>query len=397
MRNVLDNANKCMRIMVLGLRGIPNVEGGVETHAQHLYPRLSNLGCEVEVIVRSPYVAAGQRSTGSIRLRRLWAPKKQGLEALIHSFLGVLYAAVVRPDVLHLHAVGPAYVAPIARLFGLKVVVTHHGPDYERDKWGPFARWFLRLGESVGMRYANARIVISRGIAERMRAKYGVHSYIIRNGVIAGVRQHDEQSVRQLGLEPRRYFLHVSRMVPEKRHLDLIAAFAAAAVPGWKLALVGACGTDEYSRKVREAAAQTPGVVLTGFQKGAALQALYSHAGVFVLPSAHEGLPIAMLEALSYGLPVLASDIPANLEIGLESSCYFPCGDRAALAQALRAMGETAHDPTALAARRTLTLATYDWDRIADQTFAVYREVSAQGGAGIGAIATSQHRRTHQD
>jgi glycosyltransferase involved in cell wall biosynthesis len=373
---VLDKLKRSrkLRVAVLGLRGIPNVEGGVETHAEHLYPRLSRLGCDIEVIVRTPYVPEGRRSFGSVRLRRLWAPKFKGLEPLVHSLLGVLYAAVTRPDILHVHAIGPAFITPVARLLGLRVVVTHHGPDYERDKWGSFARWFLRSGESVGMRFSNARIVISRVIADRIRAKYGVDSYLIRNGVLAGPRQSDDQPVRQFGLEPGRYYLHVSRMVPEKRHLDLIAAYSEAAASDWKLALVGSLNGDDYSRSVRSAAEKN-GVVLTGFLKGQALQSLYSHAGAFVLPSSHEGLPIAMLEALSYGLPVLASDIPANLEVGLDESSYFPVGDREALASGLRRLGQTPRDASAAAARRTSTLASYDWDRIAEQTFAVYDSV----------------------
>jgi glycosyltransferase involved in cell wall biosynthesis len=353
------------------------VEGGVETHAEHLYPRLTRLGCDVEVIVRTPYVPRGRRSFGPVRLRRLWAPKFKGLEPLVHSLLGVLYAAVTRPDILHVHAIGPAFITPIARLLGLRVVVTHHGPDYERDKWGAFARWFLRSGESVGMRFANARIVISRVIGDRIRTTYGVDSYLIRNGVQAGTRQSDDQPVRQFGLEPGRYYLHVSRMVPEKRHLDLIAAYTEAAASDWKLALVGSLNSDEYSRSVRRAAEKS-GVVLTGFLKGRALQSLYSHAGAFVLPSSHEGLPIAMLEALSYGLPVLASDIPANLEVGLDESSYFPVGDREALASGLRRLGQAPRDAVALAARRSSTLASYDWDRIAEQTLSVYVSVMSR-------------------
>jgi len=132
---------------------MPNVQGGVETHAEHLYKRLSGLGCDVEVLVRTPFVPRGRQWYGPMRLRRIWSPRRAGLEALVHSGVCVFYAALLRPDILHIHAVGPAIVTPIARLFGLRVVVTHHGPDYERDKWGAFARWVLRTGESLGMRY----------------------------------------------------------------------------------------------------------------------------------------------------------------------------------------------------------------------------------------------------
>src|ERR1700704_111167 len=170
--------------MFLGIRGIPSVQGGVETHAEQLYRRLAELGCDVEVLVRTPFVPAGHRSFGTIRLRRIWSPRTSGYEALVHSLLGVLYAGITRPDVLHIHAVGPAIVTPIARLLGLRVVVTNHGPDYDRDKWGPFPRWVLRTGESLGMRWSHARIAISRVIEQLIQAKYGQESDLIPNGAV---------------------------------------------------------------------------------------------------------------------------------------------------------------------------------------------------------------------
>lgn len=360
--------------MVLGIRGIPNVQGGVETHAERLYPRLAARGCEVEVVVRTPFVPAAISSIGPLRLTRIWAPRRSGFEALVHSVLGVFHAAVRRPDVLHIHAIGPAIVAPLARLFGLKVVVTHHGPDYDRDKWGPLARVTLRLGERFGMRFAHARIVISKVIQNLVLDRYGVGSTLIPNGVEKVQRSADGASLQARGLEPGKYFLQVSRVVPEKRQLDLINAFRAANVPGWKLVLVGGLAGDSYSKQVVEAASGRD-VILTGFMNGAPLQEIYSMAGVFVLPSSHEGLPIAMLEALSYGLPVIASDIPANLEVGLEESAYFPVGDTRALAHRLAdSVPESSNEALRLARMEWVTR-KYDWDLIADATLEVYRSV----------------------
>jgi glycosyltransferase involved in cell wall biosynthesis len=363
-----------VKVMVLGIRGLPGVQGGVETHAEHLYARLARLGCSVEAIVRTPFVPKGTTHAGAIRLRRIWSPRRPGAEALLHSVLGVLYAGLRRPDVLHIHAIGPAIVTPLARLLGLRVVVTHHGPDYDRDKWGAFARWVLRTGESLGMRYANARIAISQVIADIIRARCGMDCVVIPNGVTCRASRAGTDQLRAFGLEPGLYALQVSRMVPEKRQLDLIGAFAAASLPGWKLALVGGLGNDDYTRRVRAAAASVPGVVLTDFQTGEALEQLYDHAGGFVLPSSHEGLPIALLEALSHGLPVIASDIPANLEIGLAGSSYFPLGDTQALAVALQGLGAESQHDAAREARRSWVAQRYDWDRIAAQTLEVYRQ-----------------------
>jgi glycosyltransferase involved in cell wall biosynthesis len=361
-----------MKVLVLGVRGLPNVQGGVETHAENLYECLSRLGCEVEVLVRSPFVPRARKEFGPIRLRRLWSPKTSGFEAFVHSLLGVFYAAALRPDILHLHAVGPALVTPIARLLGLRVVVTHHGPDYDRDKWGRFARWILQTGEGAGMRYANVRIVISKVIADMVRAKYGVASWLIPNGVPPASLQSSAELVTRFGAAPGKYFLQVSRIVPEKRQLDLIAAYAALQHSDWKLILVGGLDESAYSNKVREAAAAA-GVILTGFQNGVALQQLYTHAGAFVLPSSHEGLPIALLEALSYGVPVLASDIPANLEIALDERCYFPLGNTAALARLLDAVSHSAQSDADRALRRDFVARNYDWNKVAEQTLLAYR------------------------
>lgn len=360
-----------MKVMVLGLRGISQVQGGVETHAAQLYQRIAALGCDVEVLARSPFVARGDNKVGDVRVTRLWAPTRTGLEAMLHSLLGVIYAAFSRPDILHIHAVGPAIVTPLARLAGLRTVVTHHGADYERDKWGGFARWVLATGERWGMRHSDARIAISPTIAQLIRTKYARESDLIPNGVEVHMPRAETDYLETLGVQPRRYFLNVGRMVPEKKQLDLIEAFGRAAVPGWKLVLAGKLTDDRYSDAIREAAAKH-GVVLAGFVSGAPLAQLYSHAGAFVLPSSHEGLPIALLEALSYGLPSLASNIAGNLEVGLESACYYPLGDLDALASRLTQLAGTPVNSDAAAARRQWMKERYDWDRIARQTLSVY-------------------------
>jgi glycosyltransferase involved in cell wall biosynthesis len=169
----------------------------------------------------------------------------------------------------------------------------------------------------------------------------------------------------------------VGRLVPEKRQLDLIRAYQAISPCEWKLVIVGALATDAYSREVK-AAADSAGVVLTGFLKGAALQQAYSHAGAFTLPSSHEGLPIAMLEALSYGLPILASDIPANLEVGLETSSYFPMGNVPALAASMRCIINKPMDARQKAERRNWVASRFNWDRIAEQTMRVYLAATQQ-------------------
>jgi len=262
------------RITWIGLRGFPNVQGGVESCAEQLCPLLHELGCDVTVITRRGYQppAVGSAWHG-VHFVALWAPRQKQLEAVVHTFLAVLYAGLVsRPDVLHIQAIGPALWTLLARLLGLRVVVTHHGPDYDRQKWGRVARLVLRLGEVCAACWCNELIVISRVIQRSVAAQHGRVGVLVANGITLPTRQPDPALLPAFGLVPGRYVLLVSRLVPEKHHLDLIAAFAQAQLGAdWKLAIVGAADhADAYARSVSEAAARAPGVVMTGFQTGAA-------------------------------------------------------------------------------------------------------------------------------
>lgn len=360
-------------IIALGFRGFPDVQGGVEVHAANLYPLLAALGCRVEALMRTPYVGADRpRVYQGVRLTRVWAPRSRYLEAVVHSFLGVLYAALRRPDVLHVHAVGPGLVVPLARLLGLRVLMTHHGPDYERQKWGTIARWALRTGEAWGARWSNRCIAISRGIASIVRERYGTAADVIPNGVQPPPARIGTGYIERLGLEPGRYVLNVARFVPEKRHLDLIRAFREADTGGWRLVLAGTADhPDAYSEAVRSAASADPRIVLTGFTVGDDLAQLYAHAGCFVLPSSHEGFPIAALEALSHGLLVIASDIPANRELDLSGDHYFPPGNTDALRERLEWASRIVRPREEAEAVRRWAIGRWSWWEIARSTYDV--------------------------
>ena len=367
-----------VRVLVLGLRGVVGVEGGIETHARRLYPLLARMGCEVQVLQRSRYFPRRERPTRwhGVGLKYLWSPARPGLETAVHSLLGVLYAAVARPDILHLHAVGPALLAPLARLLGVRVVFTHHAEDYNREKWGRLARWVLRTGERFGMRFANESIVVSSVIKRRVEKKYRVPANFVPNGAPRAVPAGSTAALERFGLEPGRYVLCVARLDRTKRQLDLIEAFERARLEGWKLALVGALDAQgSYGTAVAKRAAANPAIALTGFQKGKALRELYSHCGAFVLPSALEGHPIALLEALSYGVPVLASAIPENSVLPMPEERFFPVGDAVTLARRLSELAQHGQKPREREELRRLVLERYSWRRAAQQTYDVYDRV----------------------
>ncbi len=370
------------RVLMLGLRGLPDIQGGVEKHVEMLAQELVLKGWDVEVLGRRQYL--GKRwipAWRGIRITPLWAPRSMSMEAFFHTFLGVIYAAFKRPDIVHIHAVGPGLFTPVARLFGLRVVVTHHGYDYDREKWNAFGKRVLRLGERLAQTFANGSIAVSREVATTMRARYGKKVAHIPNGVTVRPAPMVASILDDFGLQHRRYIVLVARFVPEKRQLDLIQAYARLGPTDWKLVLIG--GADQqnsaYARNVATMAAGVEGVVLTGFQSGDNLATLFSQSGLFVLPSSHEGMPIALLEALGYGLPVLASDIPANHEVELPPEDYFPTGDIDALAAALRRKMQAPFEADkALSTIRTIER-TYAWRSISRDTIDVYRAALKPG------------------
>ena len=360
------------KIVVTGTRGIPDVLGGVETVCEELFPRVVKYGFDVTIIRRASYVHDGLTEYKGVELLDIKAPKRKSFEAIVHTLRAIWVARFrLKADIIHIHAIGPALVTPFARLFGLKVVFTHHGPDYERDKWNKTARFMLRLGERLGVGYANEVIVISDVINALIQKKYRrMDAHLIYNGTPKPHLITDERYPVSLGLVPKQYIFAMGRFVPEKNFHQLIRAFTA--LPdkrNGQLVIAGdADFEDDYARELKSLARQT-GVVLTGFIKGAPLHALLSHARAFVLPSSHEGLPLSLLEAMSYDLPVLVSDIPAHLEIKLPPDAYFPVGDEEQLSEKLGQLLDV------MPFRRKYPSDLYQWDTIAEQTVNVYRKI----------------------
>lgn len=361
-----------MKICVVGLRGLPDVSGGVETHCENLYERLARARPDIEIVVfgRRPYI--GDRSyetTGGVRVVPAFAFRNKYLEAITNTFVSILRARFgERPDIVHIHAIGPGLLAPLARLLGMRVVFTHHGDDFRRDKWNAFARAVLRLGERLSVASSDHVIAVSPSLAERLRSDYPGRADRIShvpNGadhILARALAASGEAVRRrFGLSEGNYVMSVGRLVPEKGFPDLLRAHKASGITQ-PLVIVGGRSHSDHDREI--AALAHENVILTGSLPQADVAQLLAGARLFVLPSHHEGLPIAALEAAAMGTPLLLSDIRPNLDLNLPGAHYYPVGDVAALSERLKS--------DALSLPVADLRGEFDWTSIARRTVEIY-------------------------
>ncbi|NLB63523.1 MAG: glycosyltransferase family 4 protein [Fibrobacter sp.] len=363
-----------MKIVVVGLRGVPDVQGGIETHCEHLYPYLAKQGFDITIIGRKNFLPNVQQyDYQGCTVLPLAHPKATSLETIAHTFAAIFKAKQLKADVVHIHAIGPAIMTIWARILGLKVLVTHHGMDYNRQKWGLLARTILRTGEKMAAKYSHGVISISHAITaqiHRLNPRQKVHQ--IPNGVVlpaATTEDPPSAKIAQLGLTDKKYIFALGRFVPEKEFHTLISAWSALPPGSCELVIAGKPDHDSPYSQALLAQAEQAGAIMPGFVKGADLDHLFRHAAGFVIPSTHEGLPIAMLEAMSYNLPIVASDIEPHLEVKLDPSCYFKTQSVPELTEKLQALLKNPEKPQ----YRTLLADKYDWGKIATQTAQVYR------------------------
>ncbi|MGB0100788.1 MAG: glycosyltransferase family 4 protein [Nocardioides sp.] len=376
-----------LRIAMIGLRGIPAQAGGVERHVEELSVRLADRGHDVTVFCRPGYAPDAGPTYRGVRLHELPTVHVRGGEALLHSGLGALSAAGHRFDVAHFHAMGPGLFTPVSRAVGhCAIVQTIHGLDEQRDKWGGGAQRLLRMGALLSAHVPDEVLVVSHALGDHYRERYGRYTTYVTNGAPTPPTV-DTGPLESFGLTPGGYLLFVGRLVPEKDPELLLNAYRD--VPGdLPLVLVGdSSDTDTYADRLRDLAAQDPRVRMVGYRYGSELAALFAGARLFVQPSLLEGLPITLLEAAGYGLPLVASDIAPHREvIGRPDPgrATFAAGDAVALTEALRSSlaidarlaAASAHRFSAQVAER------YDWEVATDLLEEVYDRALRRRAAG---------------
>ena len=370
-----------MKIAMFGHKRIPSREGGIEVVVGELSRRMAAMGHEVTCYNRGGHHVSGAEFDGSegtlehVRLKTVPTLDKKGLAAVTSSVSAALCSALSRAEVVHIHAEGPAFMCWLPRLFGKRVIVTVHGLDWQREKWkNGFGARYIRAGEKMAVRYADEIIVLSRNVQNYFRNTYDRAVCFIPNGVERPEKAAPQLITERFGLNKDEYILFLGRLVPEKGIHYLINAFRNTGIQK-KLVIAGAASdTDSYVQQLHQMAEGDDRILFTGFVQGQLLAELYSNAYLYVLPSDVEGMPLSLLEAMSYGNCCLVSDIPECAEVVQQHGVTFPQGNVPELQQQLEQLCADA----GLVAQYKQSAADYicsryHWDDVAEKTLQLYR------------------------
>lgn len=304
-----------MKIAVIGHKMIPSRLGGVEIHVEELYTRLADRGHTVVIFNRSIYDKERLKSYKNLKLKRVFTVRNKKLEALIYSIFATIKVCFGNYDIIHYHALGPSVMAFIPVLLRKKVVCTIHGLDWQRAKWGSFAKKYLLFGEKIAVKYPDCTVTVSEPSLKYIEKKYNKKIMYIPNGVNLGKVVNTDLIKNKFQLEKDKFILFVARLVPEKGAHILIQAFNKISTD-MKLVIVGDNPYEqEYITEIKEMATNNKNIIFTGYQNYDILIGLYCNAYLFILPSAIEGLPISLLEAMSFGDFCIVSDIEENKNI----------------------------------------------------------------------------------
>ncbi|MBE7018197.1 MAG: glycosyltransferase family 4 protein [Ruminococcaceae bacterium] len=370
-----------LNIAMFGQKRIPSREGGVEIVVEELAVRMVRLSHSVTCYNRRGHHVGGAEFDGKtaaqykgVRLRSVPTVEKKGLAAVSASFFAALRCGFGRYNTVHIHAEGPAFFSFIPKWLGKRVIVTVHGLDWQREKWkAGFASKFIRQGERNAVRWADEIIVLSKAVQDYFSNTYGRDTKLIPNGVSRPECRKPELIREKYGLQGQDYILFLGRLVPEKGLRYLIEAFRDVNTDKKLVIAGGSSDTDSFQKELHDMAKDDERIIFTGFVQGALLDELYSNAYVYTLPSDLEGMPLSLLEAMSYGNCCLVSDIPECADVVEDKGLLFPKSDVMALKYQLQYVCDNEEAVYACKAQAAdFICGKYNWDDVTEHTLSLY-------------------------
>jgi glycosyltransferase involved in cell wall biosynthesis len=349
--------------------------GGVEVVVEKLAPRLVSLGQEVTCYNRRGCSNGGRTEYKGVRLIDVPTIRRRGLSAATSSIFASFCVAFGHYDIAHYHAEGPCFLLWLPHLFHKRCIVTIHGLDWQREKWkSGFGSWYIHQGEKMAVRYADEIIVLSKSAQDYFLKEYNRKTVLIPNG-IEKAQQREPKLIREnLNLQGNDYILFLGRIVPEKGLRTLIRAFMKTKTDK-KLVIAGQYpDSPEFFEELETMAGPDSRILFPGFVTGRLLQELYSNCYFYVLPSTLEGMPLGLLEAMSYGRCCLTSDIPECTEITGGHTLTFHSGDEADLQGKMQ---DLLNHPEKVNSYEDgaadYVLSRFNWDEVARKTLDLYR------------------------
>lgn len=369
-----------LRIAMLGQKRIPSREGGVEIVVEELSTRMALQRHQITCYNRKGHHVSGKEFDGDtlkeykgVRLKSVCTINRKGLAAVSASFFAAIFSAFGQYDVVHFHAEGPCIMLWLPKLLGKRCIATVHGLDHQREKWGRFAQAYIMLGERCAVKFADEIIVLSQGVQNYFKEIYGRETRFIPNGVNRPVIRKAEIVTDKFGLEKDSYILFLGRLVPEKGLRYLIKAFKNVKTDKKLVIAGGASDTKGFLNELYEMAKDDGRILFTGFVQGQLLDELYSNAYVYTLPSDLEGMPLSLLEAMSYGNCCLTSDINECAEVVEDKGVTFKKSDVEALQKKLQMLCDDRESVQKYKSEAAdFICGKYNWDDVVRQTLELY-------------------------
>lgn len=365
---------------MIGQKLVPSRQGGIEVAVGAMAGRMAAMGHQITLYNCrrcSLFRKIGTkrcRYYGRIEIREVRVPDLRGISVVLGSVLASIRALYGGYDCIHYHAEGPALMSFLPRIFGIHTVVTIHGLDWKRSKWGGFASWYLKMGERAAVSFASEIIVLSRQTQQYFLDTYGRETTLIPNGIDMPEKRKADLICRRWGLKKDEYILYLGRIVPEKGLELLIHAFICTDTEKKLVIAGGSADTESFLRKLKKESRQDNRILFTGYVQGEVLDELYSNSWLYCLPSELEGMPVSLLEALSYGNCCLCSDIPECADVVRDRGYLFKNRNEESLRENLQRLCDNPGLVEAARRRVDNTLfEEYNWNDIAEKTLELYR------------------------